>query len=765
MKELRGRRAGDLGRRSSFLGVLLFSLAWGFGSTQAAIYYVDGNCPSSGSGTSIACGSGGPKKTIGEGLTLLGAGSSDILRVRGIHAAHDGESTAFDGRYFSDQLAMTVSGSASNPITIEPYGYTGPGTGEKVYIDGTRLPSSGWTHCSDCASGACAGVPSAACTQTWYATDNGSAPSGFPTGSANLVLGAQKDDGTPTYRVDSPGDLTNAHSGYAGISPEIDSYSPQDGGAILVRWGTSLPQKPYVFYSNEGNGFAFKASSTNIVVRGFEFRCHRRAAISFEPSTILKNITVTSNVVHYVADRKGNGSDYGMVLYNVTGVTISGNEIAWTGSEGIHGQAMPSGPTANFIRDNWIHHTGDKNVLGPGVSGTPSGMIIGDSGSGSLTGDYTGTVVEGNLIEDTGTSASSGRGFIMENHVDNMIVRNNIFRNTDGENLKLDANTVSMNNNQIYNNLFIQNGIGGSGHGVQVFAASSLSAVNNKFYNNTFVNNSSGAIGVECYGSCTGNEFRNNIMYNSISQKVVDWAGSGIFQYNVVYSPSTGTMVGFNGRTFGCSGVTLSSDIDGDGVGNDNNRCLNPGFVAPSAYDFHLLVASPAINTGTSQGLPASRTSSINNRIASAHGFPAYTDNLPMSGTAWDIGAVEYGTGAGAGPTASVALSDPSPTGPGNLTVSITTSTPVVQLPGSLSFLESDGTIKTITLSGTVPGSVFTGTILVDSTVADGPGTFSLPANSLVDSLGNRGNSIVSGSQTIIDKSPPSSPKNLRFGN
>jgi hypothetical protein len=224
-------------------------------------------------------------------------------------------------------------------------------------------------------------------------------------------------------------------------------------------------------------------------------------------------------------------------------------------------------------------------------------------------------------------------------------------------------------------------------------------------------------------------------------------------------------MVSFNGRSFGCSEVTLSTDIDGDGVGNDNNRCLVPGFVAPSSHDFHLLLASPAINAGTSQGLPAGRTNSINNRIASAHGLPAYTDNLPMSGTSWDIGAVEYGTGPGAGPTASLSLSDPSPTGPGNVTVTLTTSTSIVQLPGVLTFLESDGTSTLINLSGSLPGNTFTGTLAVNTTVADGVGTFSLPSNSLIDGSGNKGNTIVSGSQTIIDKSPPSTPGNLRFGN
>ncbi|HEV8337624.1 MAG TPA: right-handed parallel beta-helix repeat-containing protein [Candidatus Polarisedimenticolia bacterium] len=741
-------------RRGRFVWLpLLLSVVWGSAASRAATYYVDGNCPSSGSGASIVCGSNGPKKTITEGIALLAAGSSDVLRVRGVHPAHDGETAAFDGRYFADKYDLALSGNATNPIVIEAYGFSGT-AGEKVYLDGTRAPSSGWRICSDCSTGPCAGVPATACSQTWYATDSG---------TASLVIGAQKDDGTPTYRVASLSDLTNSHAGYAGTSPEIDSYSPQSGGAILVRWGSSLPNRPYVFNNNEGTGFTFLATSANLIVRGFTFRCHRRGSLYFYPATTPKNVTGSNNIIYYTADVKGNGSDYGVTLYNVTGVTIASNEIAWTGSEGIHGQAMPSGPTANIIRDNWIHDTGDVNVLGPAVIGTPSGMIIGDSGNGAVAGDYTGTVVEGNLIENTRATLSSGRGFIMENHVDNMIVRNNIFHNTHGEGLKLDANTVSMNNNQVYNNLFVTNSDGGSGHGLQVYAAPGLTANNNKFYNNTFVNNLLGAMGITCLGTCTGNEFRNNIMYASSAQKVVDWAGSGIFQYNLVYAPTSNNLVSFNGRSFSCSGVTTSSDIDGDGVANDNNRCANPGFVAPSSNDFHLLSSSAAINVGTSLGLPSGRTNSVNNRIAAQHGLPAYADNLPMLGSSWDAGAVEYGSVAGV--TANLSLSDPSPTGPGTVSVTLSTLTSVVQLPGPLTFLESDGTTTVIVLSGTVPGSTFMGSFAVNSSVADGLGTFSLPLNSLLDSLGNKGNTIASGSQTLIDKAPPSSPQNLRFGN
>jgi len=54
--------------------------------------------------------------------------------------------------------------------------------------------------------------------------------------------------------------------------------------------------------------------------------------------------------------------------------------------------------------------------------------------------------------------------------------------------------------------------------------------------------------------------------------------------------------------------------------------------------------------------------------------------------------------------------------------------------------------------------------LVVDSTVADGVGTFGLPAGNLVDASGNTGNTIVSGSRTTIDKTPPAAPTNLHAG-
>jgi hypothetical protein len=744
---------------------------------------VDGNCPSSGSGTSLACGSSGPKKSLELGIALLNPG--DTLLVRGAHPAHDGESGPFDGRYFQNEYPIARAGTSSARITIQPYGYTGPGTGETVFIDGTRPPSSGWTRCTDCLSGICAGVPAAGCSETWYATDSGSAPPGFQGGTAHLVLWAQKDDGSITYRVTSPSDLTNSHANYnpkrcsqatwkpcttnaecglgscTATSPEIDAFSPQNGGPILVRWGSSLPARPYVPYNQSGDAFAFKSSSAYVTLQGFNMRAHRTATIYIDPGS--SNHIIRDNRIFWGQCAAGAGHSYGITTYGPTNLTIEGNEIAYTVDEGIHGQAKEDGSAATaIIKGNWVHNQGDISVLGS-VEGTPSGMTLGESG-GAHQSNWSGSVLENNLIANQKANpgiGSPGYGLRIENGSSNWIIRNNVFYGTNAQCIDIDGSDGASDNNQVYNNLLINCGRAG----INFWCSNSVR--NTKVYNNTFVNCAEEAITTtNMSGVCTGNEFRNNIMFASGSKRLVSWPIPGTFQNNLVSASGTGTVVSFNGRTFSCSGLLPTADVDGDGASNDNVKCLDPQFKSVSGNDFHLNVSSPAINLGTTLGIPAGRTASIYNTIAGQRGFPDYAtyDNLSMRDSAWDVGAVEFDSALGS-ISAAIVLSDPAPTAAGNVNVTLTTSVPVVSLPLPLSFTESDGSTTTITLSGTLPGSTFSGVFVVGITVADGPGTFSLPAGSLVDGSGNTGNVISSGAQTIIDKTPPAAPSNVTIQN
>ena len=484
-----------------------------------------------------------------------------------------------------------------------------------------------------------------------------------------------------------------------------------------------------MFFDNNGVGF-WVTNSTYVTIQGFIFRAHDNSAVLLvDESGPVNNISVANNRILYNIGRQAGGSDYGIAVYRAASATIVGNEIAWTGSEGIHSQCSPTG-TALTVRGNWIHNQGDLSVMGPAATGTPGGTIFGDDLT--MNGNYSGSVAENNLIENTG-----GYSIDLEDYSNGWTIRNNIFRNTVTRGcLKLDANEVSVSNSQIYNNLFLNCGTGGGGPSPGIYATvtSGKSLQNNVIYNNTFVNNLSGAIYLANSGTVSGNVFRNNIMYDQGDKQMVYWPAADTFTNNVVISKTRGaasTLVGFNGTNFFCSTLTNLGAT---------NKCSDPAFVDPNGNDFHLLSTSPAIDAGTSIGMPTGRSTSINNTLASLYGLPSYAENRSMSGSAWDVGASEFG--GSSAPTARVTLGDPSPTAAGNVTVTLTSSVPVTSVPGPLSFLESDGTTTTISLAGSTPGSTFTGVFIVDSSVADGQGTFSLPANALVDMTGNRGNTI-----------------------
>src|SRR5437867_10208363 len=386
------RRPGWVGRLGLGLPVLVF-LAWL--PALGAVYYVDGNCPSSGTGSTTVCGANGPKKTIPQGIALL-ASPGDTLRIRGAHTRHDTEIGDFDGRYESRAFVAGndidgKAGASGNPIVVEAYGWTAVGakTQESVYIEGTGPPGTGstlgWTQCSTCSAGTCVGV-TGVCNEVWYTKP--------ATSGMSLASGAQRPDGKPTRRVLSLAALTN----------QFDSYVPAStsGATLFVRWGTGVNApvgsnnpKPHVFYDN-ANGFLVRGGSRWITIRGFNFRDFEDAGIQIS-GTNTANIVVQDNVIGYMSGNPS-GGDYGVASFFDTNITIDSNEILYTGSEAIHVEPLNDVATVVNITKNYIHNIGDQAVLGTAVSGTPNGMTLGCSPNNS--GNYAGSLVDGNLIVD-----------------------------------------------------------------------------------------------------------------------------------------------------------------------------------------------------------------------------------------------------------------------------------------------------------------------------------------------------------------------------
>ena len=142
--------------------------------------------------------------------------------------------------------------------------------------------------------------------------------------------------------------------------------------------------------------------------------------------------------------------------------------------------------------------------------------------------------------------------------------------------------------------------------------------------------------------------------------------------------------------------------------------------------------------------------------------FEWYTQNNGQQGDEFWFDEVMVLTDNNAPPTASISLSDPSPTKSGTVEVTLTTSKNVINVPTPFTFVQSDNSITSIVLSGVVPGTIFKGTFIVDETVAEGVGYFSLPTDILVDENNNEGNEITSGAYVKIDRTVPSKPQNLQ---
>lgn len=683
--------------KKTLLGLLclLFSLS----ASAAATIVVDRFCPTAGNGTggyTSTCdgtAAGNPAADIDTAISAL-ASAGDIIDIRGIHAAHGSCPGSTSGRYFGDVFRITSkNGVAGNPIIIENSGYTGPGTGETVYVDGTRCAhnaggscNSAWTHCvwsGTCSCGSVGDGSQAACEATWSVTDDGTAPTGFPNGNANGVIGAQKDNGEPTQRVLSLAAMTNATSSYnanrctnaadssqnfiacnadsdcphgetcSTTSAEIDSF--KSGSTLYVRWGASLPINPYIFYTQNGNGFLVVTSSY-INIHGLWFRDHERAAIHLDDSATgagaVHHFLITGNHVFYSMDAYASGSDYSFVCDACQDTTFTYNEIAYTGSE-FHLQGLRNNVATRItVQHNWFHDIGDQNVLGLGESGTPHAMIWGEQGGAPGTGNYTGSDLSDNFIVNikNAVGLSAGMGLILENDSDGLAIHDNIFINLDGPVAKYTATNgttsfgPSTSNHDFYNNLCINYGLkpGGNSNYAIYYVTGANTSNDNNFFNNTFVgaSPSGGAIEVtsaENSGTVLRNIFRNNIMYFNGNQKEVDFQktdSSNGFDHNFVITTANPAVTWLN-VGYACSAL---GGIPGGGnlVG-----CADPQFASATTNNYHILTGSPAKDAGTSTGMPAGKTRDISNTVAVQHGLPQYK-GIPQIGSAWDIGACEF---------------------------------------------------------------------------------------------------------------------------
>jgi hypothetical protein len=680
----------------------------------AADVYFDPGCPDGKDGTSATCDETGvgPFNRMHDVFATGGAGSgacSTVYRLRGKHDPHGSCSGGSDGWYYGDEWALGASCSEPTRSYVEPYNYSGPGTGEAVFLSGTRATNATWTQCawSGSCQGSCASITDQTmCQATWYLTGDTAAPDGTWQSASAFPVWAQKDNGEPTYNVSVVTDLTNAHGGYrssrcaapydwipcvdathcpSGVacsasSAEVDSWwasgscstttdrpcnclngsypcteasgqqSPDCPGAescndsadrLFVRWGGSLPSKPYIPYDT-ADSFAFKANADFMTVRGVNMVAHEGPAVWHNSGSTF-NVLSDFRIL-YVRSAQGQGNAYGIAQFGGQDLTIQDGEIAYTLDEGIHGEPLTAGATRMNMERLWIHEMADTTVMGAGT-GTSHCAIIAmtpnQPGPGCGSGDncdWTGSFWQKNLCENTG---ASGNGLRIENCVRGLVVRDSIFRNTNTDCIVVDGSDGpaggQTDNIEIYNNLLDHCG----SDGIAFFC--SCSVTDTLVWNNTIREPTDRAINVDDFsGTCTGNIFKNNLLADADSNKLVHWTptdSSNLLQFNL-FDTSANPAITWAPATpddYACA------DVASAGTGNVDACTPGPAFVSGS--NSHITSSSLAKDAGTASGMPAGRTTDINNTLAGSHGLGSYADAHSLKGAAWDIGADEFNPG------------------------------------------------------------------------------------------------------------------------
>ncbi len=695
--------------------IVLFLLSAAPTGLLAATYYVDGGCPLNGGGLASTCasaaGGAGAFNTLQSGLNALSS-PGDILNITGSHGS-------FDGVYPADYFSISgKSGSSSNPIIIQRLGY--PSSAATVYIESTLGAS--WTQCT---AATCSGAPVP--NETWFTTKSGD--------GSNRAYWARKPDGSITPRKTS----------LSGLTSQYDAYSCEGCSTLYVRWGPSLfIPNPRVNYANNGNGFIL-SNASNLTIRGLVFRNMIRSSLQINyPNT---NVTIDSNKFWYVND-SSNGSGRPLLADSPVNILIINNEFGWSSSEPLHITEQTNGHVSGLIKGNWIHDIGDPQVLGPGTGGTPNCTTFTSDApqAASTLGDFSGLTVDGNLFE----RCHDGTAILYESHCDGMIVSNNVIHDVPLAFKWSPDNGGSGNhtsNHKIFNNIIygLTNG-SHNGAGNCFLMTGSSDIKNNVIWNNTCADILNLGVESQSGSNTSGNQFTNTIFVKPGGGNVVNTAQATTFQNNLVW----------NGSTSGGFGSIAGSTVS---CGSGSSRCGNPSFVNASLGDYHLQATSPGIGGAISTGLPSLRTTDICNTV-SALPRP-YGDCQSLTG-AWDIGADEYGGGSVATATLAVGNLSSRYVPAGTYTITLTLSTGIGSVPGPITLTESDSSTQLITLSGSVQGTVFTGSLAVNSSVADGPAVFSLPAASLISITSVNG---VAGNSITVDKTPPASPANLRSGN
>jgi hypothetical protein len=290
----------------------------------------------------------------------------------------------------------------------------------------------------------------------------------------------------------------------------------------------------------------------------------------------------------------GNGTDgvracdtYFDFQGNASYITIQDFQITrgyWSGSN-VNGA---NNHNIKFLR-NHFHDIGNRHYV------VPSG-----SESYGIVGVYAGTPTsylsfDGNIFNNIGRLPTSGQSATDYNHDHGLYIYNGPY---------------TITNNLFYNNT--------AGWGIQVSPGTHDTSI----LNNTFAYKNPQRDGqIMLWGNNSNITIENNIFYQPRNYAIGTWQAS-----------ETNTLIGTN--IICCSGVgVIDSAGTGSVIANDPLN-VDPMFVAPSNFDFHLQSTSPAIDTGLTIPLIATDLDGV----------------LRPQGLGYDLGAYEEPIG-GVSPT------------------------------------------------------------------------------------------------------------------
>jgi len=235
--------------------------------------------------------------------------------------------------------------------------------------------------------------------------------------------------------------------------------------------------------------------------------------------------------------------------------TITGNDQTGAGDGG--------GGGGGILVSGSSSAPADPQIIGNTIT---NNSVAGGGDGGGISVDYfSGPLIQGNLIQGN-TAYNFGGGVALQSYNSPVLVQNLILNNT------------SLG--------------GGSGGGLYVSANNPTQVINNTIAANSAYDYTS-AVYVTGFGQNA--TFTNNIIVGLAGQNAVTCNSiyssvSPVFSYNDAFSASGSAWVGI------CDATT-----------NPGNLSSDPLFMSPANNDFHLQVASPAVNAGNNAApsLPA----------------------------------------------------------------------------------------------------------------------------------------------------------------